>query len=207
MSLFNKLKTQMDINDLKGPATNEEISEIEESLVFENLLNTMTPESHELLEMLVEKRNTEDFKPSTLVSSKGGLPSDDELASRGLFYGGTLGGALAFSGIAATINPAIAIPVFAGLAGGVIYYLIMKVIKSDKKLVGKVFPKYNKLLKLSENDTVSIELAKRIDDEIKLKNPDMKKLKLLRREFNDNLKYLLKYSKDEDVRRFNRELD
>jgi hypothetical protein len=203
MSMFEKLKTQIDINDLKAPASPEEINQIEEGILFENFLNNVSLEKHELLEMLLEGKYDE-FKTSYLVSAKGGIPSNDELAARGLLYAGGLSAALAIAPI--TFNPVL-IPVFAGLAGGIIYYLVMRVVKGEKEFLKKAFPKYGKLLKFTETDTISVELARRINDELKKNKPDMGKLKLLRREFNDNLKYILKYAKEEDLKKFTKEIE
>jgi hypothetical protein len=201
--MFGKLKTQIDIKDIKAPATREEIIQIEEGILFENTLSTLAPENYELLEMLIEGKYDE-FKPDALISDKGGIPSNEKLASKGLLYGGGIGAAMFATGIG--FPPALA-ALFAGLSGGIIYYLIMRVVKGEKEFVKKVFPKYGKLLKFTENDTISVELAKRINKELKESKPNMGKLKLLRKEFNDNLKYILKYAKDEDLKKFTKDID
>jgi hypothetical protein len=207
MSMFEKLKTQIDINDLKAPASPEEINQIEEGILFENFLENITPDSHELLEMLIEGKNDE-FKPSSLIATKGGIPSNEKLASRGLLYGGGIWAALYTAVEAgALVVPVVAIPIYAGLVGGIIYYLVMRVVKGETEFAKKAFPKYGKLLNFTEKDPVSVELAKRIDKELKEKKPNMGKLKLLRKEFNDNLKYILKYAKEEDLKKFTKEIE
>jgi hypothetical protein len=196
MGLFDKLNEQIALKDIRE-ITPEEYSAIEEQLLYEGLLDNLNADQHQFLEeLLIEKMK--DYYPEELLKMKGKVPSEKNISRKSVIYGGTL--ALAFAPL---MEPLF---LFAGLAGGVIYYMVMKVIRGDQRFLKKNYPKYEKLLKLTESDPVSIEIAKRINDELEQKKPNKSKLKLLRKEFLSNLNYLLKYATDPELKNIKDEM-